>query len=85
MTLRRRTVRWLMGLALLVSIISLVAVPPQTLAGTSKLVTMPAFGDVQNYEISPDGNWVVYRADQDTDGVNELYSVPLWPVARPPN
>jgi len=77
MTLRRRTVRWLMGLALLVSIISLVAVPPQTLAGTSKLVTMPAFGDVQNYEISPDGNWVVYRADQDTDGVNELYSVPL--------
>jgi Tol biopolymer transport system component len=71
-----------MGLALLVSIVSLVAVPPQALAGTSKLVSMPAFGDVQNYEISPDeispdGNWVVYRADQDTDGVNELYSVLL--------
>jgi Tol biopolymer transport system component len=67
----------MMGLALLASIVSLVAVPPQTLAGTSKLVAMPAFGDVQDYQISPDGNWVVYRADQDTDGVVELYSVPL--------
>lgn len=27
--------------------------------------------------ISPDGNWVVYGADQDTDDVFEIYSVPL--------
>jgi len=32
------------------------------------------FGD---YQISPDGSRVVYRADQDTDDVKELYSVPI--------
>jgi hypothetical protein len=30
---------------------------------------VPAFG------VSADGRWVVYRADQDTDNVWELYSV----------
>lgn len=34
-------------------------------------------GDVFAYQISPDGGRVVYRADQDTDNVFELYSVPL--------
>ena len=29
------------------------------------------------YEISPDSTTVVYRADQDTDGIIELYSVPI--------
>jgi Tol biopolymer transport system component len=38
---------------------------------------MPNFGDVSDFKISPDGQYVVYRADQDTDGVIELYSVPL--------
>ena len=38
---------------------------------------MPSFGDVTAFEISPDGRYAVYLADQDTDGVNELYSVLL--------
>jgi hypothetical protein len=29
------------------------------------------------FQISPDGRYAVYLADQDTDGVLELYSVPL--------
>jgi len=32
-------------------------------------------GDVSDYQFSPDGNRVVYRAGQDTAGVPELYSV----------
>ena len=34
-------------------------------------------GDVLSYQLSPDGATVVYRADQDTDNVTELYSVPI--------
>ena len=34
-------------------------------------------GDVSTPRISPDGSTVVYRADQDTDEVFELYSVPI--------
>jgi hypothetical protein len=37
------------------------------------------FGQGQHYafEISPDSSWVAYNADQDTDGMFELYSVSL--------
>ena len=40
---------------------------------------MVSNGDVQNesFEISPDGSLAVYRADQDTNNVFELYSVPI--------
>lgn len=34
-------------------------------------------GDVYSFAISPDGSRVVYRADQDTDFVDELYSIPI--------
>jgi hypothetical protein len=35
-------------------------------------------GDVSgDYQISPDGSWVVYRADQEDDDFFELYSVPI--------
>jgi hypothetical protein len=37
----------------------------------------PAFGDVTVFQISPNGRYAVYLADQDTDGVNKLYSVLL--------
>lgn len=33
-------------------------------------------GEVLEFAASPDGQWVVYRADQDADNVIELYSVP---------
>lgn len=36
-----------------------------------------AGGDVQNFKISPNSRWVIYRADQDTDEAVELYSVPI--------
>lgn len=41
---------------------------------------MPAFGDVSSmpsFQISPDGQTVVYVADPQTDEAFELYSVPL--------
>jgi Tol biopolymer transport system component len=38
---------------------------------------MPPFGDVTEFQISPNGRYAVYLADQDTDGVFELYSVLL--------
>jgi hypothetical protein len=33
-------------------------------------------GGVTEFQVSPDTAWIVYRADQDADGVFELYSVP---------
>jgi hypothetical protein len=36
-----------------------------------------AGGDVYDFRISPDGSWVVYRADQDKDNLPELYSTKL--------
>jgi len=38
---------------------------------------MPPFGDVDSFQISPNGRYAVYLADQNTDGVSELYSVLL--------
>lgn len=34
-------------------------------------------GRVWNFKISPDGNWVVYQSDQETNHVLDLYSVPI--------
>ena len=35
--------------------------------------TMPPFGDVSSsFQFSPDGRYVVYQADQETDGVLNL-------------
>lgn len=45
---------------------------PMVPGGNVTNVSDPA----RSYQLSPDGAWVVYRADQDTDGINELYAVP---------
>lgn len=37
--------------------------------------TMPDFGDVKDFIVSPDGQYVVFRADLGTDEAVELYSV----------
>ncbi len=40
-----------------------------------------AFTDVKNFlytELSPDGKWIVFFADADTDNVEDLYSVPRF-------
>lgn len=43
-----------------------------------------AGGDVQSpFQISPEGQWVVYGADQQQDEVFEVYSVPIDRSARP--
>ena len=34
-------------------------------------------GEVDSYKISPDGSRVVYQADQDSEDLSELYSVPV--------
>lgn len=34
-------------------------------------------GNVERFKVSPDGLWVVYLADQETDGAVDLYSVPI--------
>lgn len=38
---------------------------------------MVPLGDVTKYEVSPDGKYVVYIADQDLDNLPQLYSVPI--------
>ncbi len=37
---------------------------------------MPDTGSVGGRDLSPDGSWVVFTADLETDGIKELYSVP---------
>jgi Tol biopolymer transport system component len=39
--------------------------------------TMVTGGDLSEYEVSADSSRVVYQADQHTDNVSELYSVPV--------
>ena len=46
-------------------------------AGIKLNKALVANGDVAGFLISPDSKRVVYGADQDTDGVTELYSVPI--------
>src|SRR5436190_2372438 len=40
-------------------------------------------GDFSSHIQSPNGQWVVYVADQDSEGVRELYSVPADGSAAP--
>ena len=60
-------------------VLELYSVPIGRGGSTTKLNgTLPTYGDVQaTFLISPDGSTVVYHADQDTDGRDELYSVPI--------
>jgi Tol biopolymer transport system component len=68
----RKTMPFIFLLGLLVSAAPLPAASNVKLSGV-----MPVFGDVTDFRISPDGRVAVYKADQDTDGVFELYSVLL--------
>ena len=61
----------------LISILLWVALPLQAATNVKLSGVMPALGDVSDFQISRDGRYAVYRADQDTDGVHELYSVLL--------
>lgn len=46
-------------------------------AGVKLSQTLPAGGFIYDFEISPDSQRVVYRGEQDTNDVAELYSVPI--------
>jgi Tol biopolymer transport system component len=52
-------------------------------AGSIKISgVMPDYGSVQDFEVSPDGLYAVYRAVQETEGAVDLYSV-LLPGGQP--
>jgi Tol biopolymer transport system component len=64
-------------LAACVSLCLLPAVAFSTGAPVKLNGPMVPGGNILTSAISPDNTTVVYRADQDTDGVTELYSVPI--------
>jgi len=70
-------IRWF-AIIILVLLIAVIIVFP-TIASTNsdKLVTMPSFGDIYNFEITADGQYVIFTADMDTDGDTEIYSIPM--------
>jgi Tol biopolymer transport system component len=70
------TFQKMMPLAFLLGFLFL-ATPLPAASNVKLSGVMPAFGDVTDFRISPDGRYAVYKADQDTDGVFELYSVLL--------
>jgi Tol biopolymer transport system component len=73
-----RTFKFSAFLTMGLIMVTLWSVHPLQAATNIKLSgVMPPLGDVTTFEISPDGRYAVYRADQDTDGANELYSVLL--------
>ena len=92
MRIRRRLYPRMLPLALLVGV--LLSTSPLLAVSNVKLSgVMPLFGDVKSFQISPDGRYAVYLADQDTDEVSDLYSVllgggspvrlnPILPVGR---
>ena len=69
--------RWLARIALVFVIAVVIFLPAIASSDADKLVSMPSYGDVGNFEITSDGEYVVFSADMDTDGVEELYSVPM--------
>lgn len=71
-----RRLQWT-GLSVLFLTLLLVATASADLVNRKISGTMPAFGEVSDVEISPDGQTVVYIADQEVDEKFELYSVPL--------
>jgi hypothetical protein len=46
-------------------------------AGIKLNRTLPTGGDVESFVVSPGSDTIVYRADQETDGLYELYRLPI--------
>jgi Tol biopolymer transport system component len=69
--------RWLARIALFFVIPVFIAFPAIASTDADKLVSVPTFGDVTEFEITSDGEYVVFTGDLDTDGETELYSIPL--------
>jgi Tol biopolymer transport system component len=69
--------RWLARIALFFVIPVVIAFPAIASTDADKLVSVPTFGDVYEFEITSDGGYVVFTGDLGTDGETELYSIPL--------
>jgi len=67
-----RVLRWLLMVPILAAFASGVFAQPVKISGG-----MVTGGDVTSYQYSPNGEFVVFLADKDTDGRDELYSVRL--------
>ena len=62
---------------LLLALLATAMITESVNAGVIKLNSaLPPGGDVDRFQFSPDGSRVLYLAEQDTDEVDELYSVP---------
>jgi Tol biopolymer transport system component len=75
-TSKRKGCRRLLGVAFLAGLVLLCdisdAAPNVKLSGV-----MPPSGDIIEFKVSPDSRYAVYLADQNSDGIFELYSVSL--------
>lgn len=71
--------------AIVVTIFGLFAfTPTMAESGVIKLSDIQVLGgDVKDFKISANNNWVVYLADEDTDEVKELYSVLVNGIVPP--
>lgn len=63
------------GLITMLLMVVLTATASADLTNRKISGTMPAFGDAEFSFISPDGQYVVYSADQETDDIFELFVV----------
>jgi len=68
---------WLLQISVLISAIYTSHTSAQVGAPYQISGDMVTFGDVGVFQISADGQRVIYRADQDQDDVFELYSVSI--------
>jgi hypothetical protein len=77
---RTRLPRLTLVLALLAAVLAEGARPAE--AGSRSLTgLLPAHASLQTFQISPDSRTVVFTADIDTDGITELYAVPITGTA----
>ena len=67
MQTRKIKSQWLARTALICVVAMVIAVPAVASIDATKLVSVPTFGDVYEFEISSDGEYVVFTSDLDTD------------------
>ena len=63
-----------------IEILELYSVPPEwaRLPHQDSMPPSSKGGQVHGFQLTPDGAHVVYQADQETNGVKELYSEPVF-------
>lgn len=75
---RKRFARFMFAIIIALTLSLASVVPNQAMIINRKLSgDMLDFGDVKNFKISPDGQYVVFCADRYIDHIYELFSVPI--------